>query len=92
MIHSNGSNEGTQDNQVQGENNSVNMENNKTKRKKKQDEKDTYCPDAQENEVIAERTSSAYKKRIEDEIIEQGKRINYHNTSFPAICYKSEML
>jgi hypothetical protein len=31
------------------------MEDNKTKRKKKQKEKNTYCPDAQEKEVEAER-------------------------------------
>jgi hypothetical protein len=42
-IHSNVSNEGTQDNQVQEGNNNVNIEDNKTKRKKKQEEKDTYC-------------------------------------------------
>jgi hypothetical protein len=35
-IHSNGSNEGTQNNQVQEGDNNVNMEDNKTKRKKKQ--------------------------------------------------------
>jgi hypothetical protein len=35
-IHSNVSNEGTQDNQVQEVNNNVNIEDNRTKRKKKQ--------------------------------------------------------
>jgi hypothetical protein len=41
------SNERTQDNQVQEGNNNVNMEDNKTKRKKK---KNTHCLDAQEEE------------------------------------------
>jgi hypothetical protein len=31
------------------------MEDNKTKRKKKQKEKVIYCPDAQENKIEAER-------------------------------------
>jgi hypothetical protein len=73
-IHSNGSNERTQDNQAQ-EGNNVNMEDNKTKRKKKQKEKVTYCPDAQEREIEAERkcmrVSNYYAdtKNEEDEII-----------------------
>jgi hypothetical protein len=49
------------------------MEDNKTKRKKKQKGKNTYCPDAKENKVEAERTCSTYKKGIGDEIIEQAK-------------------
>jgi hypothetical protein len=33
------------------------------------------------------------KERIEDEIIEQGKRINDNsNSSVPAICYKCEKI